>query len=271
MDEKQASFSKLFKRLLPNQTAFFIEKIECIEEEIASQNLRQEIKSKKGVLHEIAGNAARPEGAVKIFEKKVAIDEDRRLYLHIGLRRLSYSNFRPRVSEAELEQLLSLPENKYLEPEQLSLKLQPDYSLGDGLVFALSKIPLKDIMEHNLRGSNLDQKVVFFSGLLADKPSVPTLDRIFPYSGLPDSLRLKPYGELIADQSLLEKFYLDEDMYLGPPASNLDPRLNKTLTKFFQAVVEDLDIRWLHFQGLLWDIEKADEEFGRLFPPENKI
>jgi hypothetical protein len=48
---------------------------------------------------------------------------------------------------------------------------------------------------------------------------------------------------------------------MGPKIDTLDPKLRKTLNAFYNFVIHDLEIRWLHFQSLLWCIEKIDEEY----------
>lgn len=55
--------------------------------------------------------------------------------------------------------------------------------------------------------------------------------------------------------------------------SGLDPKLRKAMDSLFKSIVEDLETKWLHFQSLLWDIEKADEEteiFLRTFADKPK-
>ena len=51
--EKISALSTLIKKLRSNQEAFLVEKIDQVQEEILKENLEDQIKSKKGVLHEL--------------------------------------------------------------------------------------------------------------------------------------------------------------------------------------------------------------------------
>lgn len=72
-----------------------------IQEEIVKENLGQELKSKKGVLHEILLDNSNGRSLVKIFEKKISLDSERKFFLHVGLRRLGFENLKPKISKEE--------------------------------------------------------------------------------------------------------------------------------------------------------------------------
>ena len=111
--EKMVAISKLFKKLQRNQAAFLVDRIDQVQQEIERENLSLNIKSKKGVLHEISLRRANVETRVKIFEKKVNLDEERKFFLQIGLRRLNYSFFKPRVTQTEQELLQQTLEKRF--------------------------------------------------------------------------------------------------------------------------------------------------------------
>jgi len=47
---------------------------------------------------------------------------------------------------------------------------------------------------------------------------------------------------------------------MGPSLSDLDPKLRNALSQMYESILSDLEIRWLHFQSLLFNIEKIDDE-----------
>lgn len=47
---------------------------------------------------------------------------------------------------------------------------------------------------------------------------------------------------------------------MGPSLSDLDPKLRNALSQMYESILSDLEIRWLHFQSLLFNIEKVDDE-----------
>jgi hypothetical protein len=69
------------------------------------EKIPMDIKSKMGTLHQI--ELAEGSKQAKVFEKKLG----QGLYLHIGLRKLAFiDNFKPKLSNEDMSQVLSLPE-----------------------------------------------------------------------------------------------------------------------------------------------------------------
>ena len=83
---------------------------------------------------------------------------------------------------------------------------------------------------------------------------------MIPYKNLSEKFRSAPYIELLANQRFLEALLKEESQYLGPCLSDNDSKLSNALDTVFQTALSDVEIKWLHFQSLLWEIENTDEE-----------
>lgn len=214
-----------------------------------------EVKQKKGVIRKVqTRNLPEP---VQIFEKKL---DKSNFYLHIGLHRLPFFQyFRKNLNPQEKQQLIeSLQAQNELSQQTLSQYI-PRYSLGHSQVLSLSRYPLRKIVTQKMNSDQLEGKVLLFSGELDKNVKDFEFEQIYPYTFLSPELQQKSYTELISSPRLYDDLLTDKQVYKIEEYSQLDPKLVDELLGFFRAALNNMEVRYLHFQSLLRSIEHEYE------------
>ena len=126
---------------------------------------------------------------------------------------------------------------------------------------SLSKYSLRNIAVNKLNSVDLDNKVLLFTGDLDNKSEEFEFNQIYPYSFLSERLRNKSYTELLNDGHLHDDLLTDKEVYKIGSIEGFDPKLREELLNYFRSAVGDIEVRYLHFQGLLKSIEDEYDKY----------
>ena len=228
------------------------------------EGTRLDLLDKKGSIHTLQLKKD-PSQLVKIFEKKINYLDNQKLFLHIGLKKLPFgANFVAKQSLEQIQELSLMPQFQGLTQKELIEKVEPSYSLGDPSIFSLSKYPLKEILENDFRGQKLKNKVILLIGNVYNEPYVNQLQNVVPYAFLGSEFKQREYVDIISDKNLYESIILDKESYIVEQLDKLDPKLQQSLDLYFESVLSGLELKWLHFQSLLWCIEDNLDKYEDL-------
>lgn len=262
MDRKQKlqTMVKTLKKLDSNQKTHFVEMIDLLQSEMIKEKIPMEVKSKKGTLHTM-NLRSDDQRTVKVFEKKLKGG----LFLHIGLRKLNFAtNFMQRYTDQEMGEIMQLPEFQQMNEQMMVERFLPSYSLGENMVVSVSKIPLKTIVNSSMSSRVLEGNVLLIGGQVIHQPFVPQFQGVCPYTMLSADLKNREYCDLISDPTLFENMLIDQEVYSIEDFAPLEPQLTSNIDSFYQSCFTGIEIRWLHFQSLLWDIEDSFDQYESL-------